>query len=411
MKKLKLAIIGLGQRGNGLLNGYLIRQKDIEITHVCDVYADRAEAFAKKIIEEKGDQTKAVTDYQEVLKSDTEAVIVATTWRTHVEIAIAALRAGKITAMEVGGAYSLEECFELVKAYEETKSPFMFLENCCYNRDELLALRLARAGVFGEIVHCSGAYSHDLRYEISHGKELRHYRLHEYLTRDCENYPTHELGPIAKILGINRGNRMVSLVSMSSKASGMERYIEKNAEKLDKDLQGKHFAQGDIVYTLIKCANGETITLKLDTTLPGYYDRELVVKGTDGMYKQNSDTVFIDGVENAEEEIWFPVDSVRKLIGNASRYEHLLPRVWRETTNEEKESGHYGIDGIMLRDFINRAKNGEEMPIDVYDAAAWMAVTALSEKSIRDGSVPMEFPDFTNGAWKDRKAFDCLAEE
>ena len=124
MKKLKLAIIGLGQRGNSLLNGYLIRQKDIQITHVCDLYSDRAETFAKKIVEEKGDQTKAVTDYHEVLKSDTEAVIVSTTWRTHVEIAIDALRAGKITAMEVGGAYSVEECFELVKAYEETKTPF-----------------------------------------------------------------------------------------------------------------------------------------------------------------------------------------------------------------------------------------------------------------------------------------------
>jgi hypothetical protein len=287
----------------------------------------------------------------------------------------------------------------------------MFLENCCYNRDEQLALRLARAGLFGEVVHCSGAYAHDLRHEVSHGKELRHYRLNEYLTRNCENYPTHELGPIAKILGINRGNRMVSLVSMSSKAAGMERYIERYTDKykLDKDLQGKRFTQGDIVYTLIKCANGETITLKLDTTLPGYYDRELVVKGTDGMYKQNSDTVFIDGVDN-EEELWTPVESVRKLIGNASKYEQHLPAIWWEA-NEERDSGHGGMDGIMLRDFIDRAKSGREMPIDVYDAAAWMAVTALSEQSILHGNVPLEMPDFTNGKWRDRKAFDCLAEE
>ncbi len=39
------------------------------------------------------------------------------------------------------------------------------------------------------------------------------------------------------------------------------------------------------------------------------------------------------------------------------------------------------------------------MPVDVYDAAAWMSVTALSEKSIAEGGAPQTFPDFTRGKW------------
>lgn len=62
-------------------------------------------------------------------------------------------------------------------------------------------------GVLGNIMHCSGAYCHDLREEITNGKEIRHYRLRNYIHRNCENYPTHEIGPIAKILDINNGNR------------------------------------------------------------------------------------------------------------------------------------------------------------------------------------------------------------
>ncbi|MBR6773624.1 MAG: Gfo/Idh/MocA family oxidoreductase [Clostridia bacterium] len=221
MKKLRMAIVGLGSRGGGMLHAFYSKQKDIEILYTCDEYEDRAKDNAQFVKEHMGNDCRWTLDYKEVLADkDVEAVVVYTSWETHIKIAIDCMLAGKITGMEVGGAYSVEECWELVRTYERTKTPIMFLENCCYDRSELLALKMARAGMFGEIVHCSGAYSHDLRNEITHGKENRHYRLRNYLVRNGENYPTHELGPIAKILDINRGNRMLSLVSMASKSAG-----------------------------------------------------------------------------------------------------------------------------------------------------------------------------------------------
>lgn len=68
-------------------------------------------------------------DYKELLKrDDIKAVMVATTWITHARIAVDCMRAGKHVAMEVGGAASIEECWQLVRTSEETGKFCMLLE-------------------------------------------------------------------------------------------------------------------------------------------------------------------------------------------------------------------------------------------------------------------------------------------
>ena len=50
------------------------------------------------------------------------------------------------------------------------------------------------------------------------------------------------------------------------------------------------------------------------------------------------------------------------------------------------------------------------MPIDIYDAVTWSAITPLSEQSIAAGYQTLDFPDFTGGLWQSRKpifAFDA----
>ena len=120
-----------------------------------------------------------------------------TSWTTHILIAIDAMKHGKIVGMEVGGASSIEECWALVRTSEKTGLPVMLLENCCYNDTEMALLNMIRQGVFGELVHCRGGYEHDLRDEIGEGDINRHYRQENFLHRNGELYPTHELGPIA----------------------------------------------------------------------------------------------------------------------------------------------------------------------------------------------------------------------
>ena len=212
MDKLRLGVIGLGQRGDQLMKEVFVSHDAIVVTALCDTYEDRVEAAAKLVTDAGYTEPFKTANYKEVLNKDlVDCVVIAASWNKHIDMSVDCLEAGIPCGCEIGGCETIDECFKIVEAYERTKTPFMFMENCCYGRYELMVLNMVKQGVFGEIVHCSGGYHHDLRHEITHGKELRHYRLNEYLTRNCENYPTHELGPIAQVLDINRGNRFVSL--------------------------------------------------------------------------------------------------------------------------------------------------------------------------------------------------------
>lgn len=405
MKQVSVGFIGLGCRGK-LLSSIVAEMEEANIVVVCDLYEDRQKQAAEMIGQKTGTKPKTCGDYHELLKDDTiDAVIIAASWEAHVPVAIDCMQAGKITALEVGGAYTVEDCYALVEAQERTGTPFMFLENCCYGKFELLSTALVRKGMMGEIVHCHGAYGHDLRSEVLGGRVNRHYRLNNYITRNCENYPTHELGPIARLLGINRGNRMVSLVSVASKAAGLQEFSH-DPRNPDPSLAGQKFAQGDIIHTLITCEDGSTISLKLDTTLPRFYSREFTVRGTKGCCLMDINAVLLD--DEGLEEFFDPQLSVQKYLNNAEQFTEYLPKIWKDMDKEKTHRGHGGMDYLMLREFFRAVQEGRPMPIDIYDAAAWMVITPLSEQSIARQGAAVEIPDFTNGAWRTRKNTDIV---
>lgn len=402
MKQIRFGVIGLGQRGSGLIKAALLQVPEIEIVTVCDVYPERVKEAQTLIKSRTGKEPCGTQLYADILADkEVDAVLISTAWEYHAEIAIAAMKAGKAVALEVGGAYSENDLWNLVRTQESTQVPFMFMENCCFDRNETMAMNMAKAGKFGTIVHCSGMYGHDLRSEIAGGNVNKHYRLRNYIARNCENYPTHELGPIAQILGINRGNRILTVTSVASKACGMKEYVEANPQS-DPSLKNAEFKQGDIVDTILKCSNGETICIKLDTTLPRFYSRAFTVEGTKGRYEQNTNTVFFEGEQ--KEEFWTPAQSYKQYFNNAEAYEKdYLPDYWKKITPEQLAAGHGGMDYFEFRAFADCYLDGKEMPVDVYDAACWMAVSYLSEQSIACGGAPMTMPDFTCGKWLIRK--------
>lgn len=395
MKDIKIGFIGLGGRGYSLMRYVVVAQGE-QVTAVCDVYEDRTKAGADAVEAEGQKRPAEYLDYRDVIKDENvNTIIIATAWESHVEIALEAMYAGKAVAMEVGGAYELKHCFALVEAYEKTGTPFMFLENCCFGRREMMVLNMVKQGVFGEVVHCAGGYQHDLRDEIAFGRENRHYRLQNYLSRNCENYPTHDLGPIAKVLDINHGNRMLTLTSTSSKAAGLRDFIRENKPE-DAFLKDKVFAQGDIVTTVIKCARGETICLTLDTTLPRYYSRNFTVRGTKAMYEETTDSIFLDRKEDKAHDF----DWRDNCIGNARQYEEAYDHpVWKRYIEEGVKGGHDGMDWLEFEVFFRNLREDVPMPVDVYDAASWMAITALSEMSVARGGAVVDIPDFTGGKW------------
>ncbi|MBQ3047241.1 MAG: Gfo/Idh/MocA family oxidoreductase [Clostridia bacterium] len=411
-ERLKIGFVGLGQRGagwkmtdgsTGLLGNVLKNADNVVVTAICDKYPERIEAAKISIMKAGQAEPLQSTDYMDVVNAGVDAIIVSTSWALHVAVALAAMEAGVPVAIEVGGTHNIDDCWKLVDMYEKTGTPFFFLENCCYNKQEALVTSLVRNGVLGNVSYCQGYYCHDLREEIiGCGIRNNHYRLEEYRNNNCENYPTHELGPIAKILNINSGNRFVKLVSMSSKAQGLKEYIESKPE-YEKLMPNKEFKQGDVTTTMIECENGETIFLKLDTTLPRLYERGVTVSGTKGFYYQTMNMVVLDD-GSVDHESAKMIDQ----INTADKYDEYLPDDWRLITKEQIEAGHGGMDYVMLRHFFKCVKEKRPMPIDVYDAVSWMSITALSAESIKNGSQPVEVPDFTRGKYKNRKTVDVL---
>jgi hypothetical protein len=434
-RDIRLGIIGYGARGKGQLR-LLMEMEGVEVVSVCDILPFR--------VKEAQDAVKAITgrdiagydDYRDLIaRSGVDAVMIFSSWQTHMRIAVCAMKAGVYAATEVSGATSVQECWHLVQTYEDTGVPCMMLENCNYSRQALALLRMVKEDVFGELIHCTGAYQHDLRDEIGLGREINHYRFEHFVNRNAELYPTHEIGPLAKLLNINRGNRFLTLVSMSSKARGLEKWyrddrkawnpwvtaeLERShkgplpADDPEYDMIGRHIACGDVVTTMIKCAGGETVTIVHDCTLARARLNNARVQGTKALYMGDPDLFYVE-----HSSPWDKWESAGPWF---DKYDHPLWLSMQEARAKEAYGhGHGGIDYMVMMAFLDAVRGGKQTPIDVYDTAAWRAITALSEESIALGSQPVAFPDFTNGAWMkreplppgrynlDRVCWDCFA--
>ena len=164
----------------------------------------------------------------------------------------------------------------------------------------------------------------------------------------------------------------MSLSSFATK-QGLHDYIVKKGGANHPNAKVE-FKLGDIVTTHIKCANGETILLQHDTNLPRPYSLGYRVQGTNGLWMQINKGIYVDGVSPKHHE-W---DDQQPWL---DKYNHPLWKRWATKYNE-KAAGHGGIDFFVLHGFIEAVKRGVSPKMDVYDAAAWSAVTPLSEKSI-----------------------------
>ena len=319
-------------------------------------------------------------------------MIIATPWNWHVEMAVAAMTHGKHAAVEVPAAASIEDCWKLVDTSEQTRRHCIMLENCCYGYNETLVLRMIHEGLFGDLLYGEGAYIHDLRDELfsDHGEGL--WRRTAHTLREGNLYPTHGLGPVANYMGIQRGDRFDYLVSVSTPQRGLDAYRKAHLAPSD-PRWAERYINGDMNTSLIKTANGLTITLKHDTVNPHPYDRINSIAGTKGAFQDYPPRIYFDGQHG--EEAWATIDSFK---------EHQHPLWKREGEIAQKLGGHGGMDYIMLYRLLQCMKEGLVPDMDVYDAAAWSAPGPLSRASVAAGSAPQPFPDFTRGKWQARSA-------
>jgi predicted dehydrogenase len=395
LERVRMGFVGIGGMGSVHLDNYL-QLEGVEVKAVCDIVPEKVTRAKQKVVEkgqpEPGGYDRGPRDFERMCaEQELDLVLTATPWEWHVPVCLAALRTGKHAATEVPAAVTLDECWQLVEAAERYRKHCVMLENCCYDRREMLMLNLVRQGVFGELLHGECSYQHDLR-DIKFSTEGEGLWRRAHATRRNGNlYPTHGLGPIAQCMNINRGNRFEYLVSMSGPSRGLQLWQQEHLTA-DDPRRTERYVLGDVNLTLIKTVAGQTIYLVHDTNSPRPYSRINLIQGTRGLMQGWPDRIYVEG-RSAQAHRWEPLDTWFR------DHEHPL---WRSERVRQASGGHGGMDFLEDWRLITCLRNGLPTDWDVYDAAAWSAVVELSQRSVASKSRAMDVPDFTRGGWRTR---------
>lgn len=400
METVRVGFIGLGMRGPGAVERFTYLD-GVQINALCDLLPEQV-TRSQEILARRERPAAAEYSGEEGWKAlcerdDIDLVYICTPWQCHVPMAVYAMEHGKHVAVEVPAATSLDECWQLVDAAERTQRHCMMLENCVYDFFELTTLNMARQGLFGEILHVEGSYIHNLEpfWDYYQGN----WRLDFNQAHRGDVYATHGLGPACQLLDIHRGDRMEYLVAMDTPSV--------NGAKLAREKMGaESFANGDHTLTLIKTARGRTIHLQHNVYTPRPYSRMYQLTGTEGFankypvsgYAFRPEQLAESGVpdhENLSSHDFVPEAVKRQLM---ERYKH--PIVYEIEELARRVGGHGGMDFIMDYRLVYCLQHGLPLDQDVYDAAEWSCIGALTAASLEHRSMPVAVPDFTRGDWQ-----------
>jgi hypothetical protein len=410
----RIGVIGLGDRGSEAIRR-LTRIEGVEIKALCDK-RESAVKGTRQYLESIGIRpAQEFFGDENIWKKlvelpDIDLIYTCTPWVMHTPVSVYAMENNKHVACEVPIARTIDEAWQLVETSEKTKKHCMMLENCCYDFFELLTLNMARQGMFGDILHCEGAYIHNLT-DMNFRKpdDLKQadeaytdmWRLKENATRNGNLYPTHGLGPVCQVMNINRGDKMEYLTSMSTSDFTMGKLEIQLASGDDfyKPYAHSHF-RGNMNTTVIKTSLGRTIMIQHDVSSVRPYSRIHVVSGTSGAAMKYPEPERI-----ALGHTWMSDEELKGLT------EKFTPEIVKRVGElAKKVGGHGGMDFIMDWRLIDCLRNGLPLDQDVYDGALWSSVAPLSEWSVANRSQSIDVPDFTGGSWKTNKPHDINLE-
>ena len=387
----RVGFVGVGGMGGAHVRNFL-GLEGIEIVALCDIDSARNEEVSSWVTDE-GRAPPAMygrheTDFVRMCETeDLDLVFTATPWEWHVPVCVSAMENGKHAATEVPATYTTDDCWRLVEYAEKYRKHCVMMENCNYDRPEMMVFHMARLGLFGDILHAECGYLHDLReIKFSEVGEGLWRRAHS-MVRDGNLYPTHGLGPVANVMDINRGDQFEYLVSMSSPSQGLQEWAMANYPE-NHLKRRERYVLGDVNTTMIKTVRGRTIYLSHDTNLPRPYSRIHMVQGTKGLFQGYPHRVHIEGLSPGHE--WQDWMDLR------DKYDHPL---WKDLEEQSEGAGHGGMDFIEDYRLVKCLQEGKPTDMNVYDAAAMSVITPLSEWSVANRSRPIDVPDFTRGRW------------
>ena len=377
MKKIRIGVIGVG-RGKSMMK-YCLSSDNAELVAICDKWEEGLERYRQK---NPGLNIAYYTDYDEFLKHDMDAVVLANYANEHAPFAIKAMRAGKHVFSEVLPVQTMKEAVELVEAVEETGMVYAYGENYCYMPAPREMRRLYREGRIGEFEYAECEYVHNCESiwpGITYG-EPDHWRNNMYATFYC----THSIGPIRHITGL----RPVSVIGIE----GM-----RNARRL---RTGSKSAQFGI----------EMITL----------ENGGIIKSIHGDLYRNSIWYTVYGskgrMESAREDA--ENGDVRRIYINADEYDGEYANRPVETyevpddVDAVKAFGHGGSDFYSMYNFVEKLRGNENADvIDVYEALDMFLPGIFAYRSILNGNVPMAIPDLRDKAVREQYRGDVACTD
>ncbi len=387
----RVGFVGVGLQGGAHVRNFL-NIEGVEVVALGDINEARAEEVAAWV---EGDgrrrptlYTRGDTDFVRMCETEElDLVFTATPWEWHVPVCLAAMENGKHAATEVPAAYTVDDCWKLVEYAEKYEKHCIMMENCNYDRPEMMVFNMARQGLFGDIVHAECGYLHDLRAIKFEDRDEGLWRRAHAMVRNGNFYPTHGLGPVANVMDINRGDQLDYLVSMSSPAVGLDEWATDNYP-VGHAKRRERYVQGDVNTTMIKTVRGRTIFLSHDTNLPRPYSRIHVVQGTRGLFQGYPHRFHVEGLS--------PPHGWEDWRERLAEYDHPL---WRDLEERSQGAGHGGMDFIEDYQLVKALREGKPTDMNVYDAAMLSVVIPLTEWSVANRSRPIEVPDFTRGRW------------
>ncbi len=404
IETVRVGYVGVGLQGGGHVRN-LLSIPGCRVVALCDIVPAKVERYQQRAVEagfpEPAGYSDGPWDFVRMCEEeDLDLVYTATPWEWHVPVMLAAMENGKHAASEIPAAYTLEDCWKLVEAAEKYDKHCVMMENCNYDRPELMVFNMVRQGLFGELLHAECGYLHDLRGIKFEDRNEGLWRREHAILRNGNLYPTHGLGPIANCLDIDRGDRFEYLVSMSSPSRGLQEYAAANYPEGD-PKRDEQYALGDVNTALIKTAQGRTIYLSHDTNLPRPYSRIHLLQGTKGIFQGYPNRVYFEGFGRGhrwiDDEGYDHEEERYDLARMWEQYEHPIITELRE---QSEGAGHGGMDYVEDYRLIKCLNEGLPTDTNVYWAASISAVCELTEISVANGSAPVEFPDFTRGRWR-----------
>lgn len=364
MKKVKVGVMG-AYRGTSMIN-YCEIAGNAEVVAICDKWKEGLERQKQTL---NDPNITFYDNFDEFIKHDMDAVVLANYANEHAPFAIKALKAGKHVFSEVLPVQTLKEAVELIDAIEETGLVYAYGENYCYMPAPYEMKKLYKQGKIGEIEYAECEYVHNCESiwpSIAYG-DKNHWRNNMYSTFYC----THSFGPIIHITGL----RPVSVIGIEGKFSERSYRIGRKS--------------GSYGIEMVTLENGATVK----SLHGGLYKNSIWYSIYGGKGRMESQREDCQGEDAAR--IYVNADE-KSGAYDTSKIETYLPIVETESTKgESKTFGHGGSDFFSMYHFIRKIQGYKDADIiDIYEALDMAFAGIFAYRSCLNGNKPMEIPNF-----------------